>query len=292
MIRLASIAAMVGLCILCRAIWTHWSGNGAVAIFTVAGALMMAVLTYGLAPLLPVVRSGYRATVAANAPRTLRVGPQAGQDRTIHWFDVPLTNPLYLIVSGAGALILLAWVLYVTGSRVLAPAEKLLSPVALMFLIFVGMLLLLVYMSGSFIGSLRAFGSLPITKGRLTTSFLLLPFVALLPVAFSSIFISSALLAVYVVGVGCWLICNLVYMRWGAFAALIALQTLLALLGLWQFGHSAMAAAKRPEAVGLLAVLGVVCSVLMIVVPGIWTWRLLLRSNAPYQKKPGLAFRP
>jgi len=279
---------MVGLCILCRAIWIHWPGNGTLATFTAAGALLMASLTYWLAPPLLEVRSGYRGTVAAHAPGPLPAGTLADQDTKIRWFDVPFTNPLYLIVSGAGALILLTWMLYVVGSRFLGPPEKLLSPVSLICLIFVGMLLLFIYVSGSFAGSLRAFGSLPITKGRLTTAFLLLPFVALLPVAFSSIFISPALLAVYGVGVGCWLTCNLVYMRWNRIAAVCVLQAVLALLGLWQFGYTAMMAARRPEAAGLLADLGSVGMIVMVIVPGVWTWRVLLKSNAPFQKKPGL----
>jgi len=77
-------------------------------------------------------------------------------------------------------------------------------------------------------------------------------------------------------------------MRWNRIAAVCVLQAVLALLGLWQFGYTAMMAARRPEAAGLLADLGSVGMIVMVIVPGVWTWRVLLKSNAPFQKKPGL----
>ena len=71
-------------------------------------------------------------------------------------------------------------------------------------------------------------------------------------------------------------------------AAVTVFFSVTTLLGFWQFAYTAMRVAKRPDVVSVIVDVGGALMILMIVISGVWTWRLLRNSNAPFQKKPGL----
>ena len=184
---------------------------------------------------------------------------------------------------------LLFWLTCVPAAHLFGSPKGVLSPALVLVLIDGVLIFAFVVLAGSFISSLRVFGSLPLSKRRLTLNCVSLPFAALLPVAFASFFASPILLAIYVSSAGCWLVYNLVYMGWNKLAAMVTLNSLLVLLGLWQFGYTAMLAAKQPTALIVLKGMGLAAVGAMAVVSSFLTWQLLRRSNRPYQKKPGLS---
>ena len=286
-IRLKSTCAllMIGICFLCRSIWIFWDASQIVQVGTVFGTLAAAFYSYRMALRLVVFQSFIR---KADAPPIVSSRQLLEQDFTIGWLDARMGNPVSFVVLGSTFLILLAGLMGVSSRSVLAPPEGLVSPVLFVILMFLGLTILFVLLSGSFVSSMRVFGSLPISKGRLTMACLLLPFVALLPGAFAAIFLSPILLTVYALGGACWVTCNVVYLRWNKMVAAVVLNSILVILGLWQFGYASMRAVKRPEMISLLSELGFVVTALMILVSSVWTWYLLRNSNTPYQKKPGL----
>lgn len=287
-IRALVVVLMVGLCILCRWIWVSWGDDPVTLALVLSGTLGMSLVSYRWAPILMDIQAGHRRSGAAGAGPVGPLPVSASQDISLRWYDPFLANPIGFGILGASALILVSWFLTGFILTVLGMPSKLLSPTVLIILIYAATVFVFVYSSGSFISSLRVFGCLPISKARLTATCLALPFVALLPVASLSILFSPVLLAVYVAGVGCWLMTNLAYMLQNKMVAAIMLNLVWVLGGLWQFSYTSMIVAKQPEAAGMLVAIGVVLLILMIIIPAAWTWRLLRNSNAPYQKKPGL----
>lgn len=287
-LRIGCVLSAIGLLLLCRLMWIFWQGHPAVMTAAIAGAIAFTAFAYRMAPFLLGYRSGYRKPEVEDASPARPSHLPENQDMAIHWIDVVLGHPVYLVALGSASLILLSGLSYFVYHQYLGPMERLLSPLLFVILFCLALFVFFVILSGSFISSMRAFSCLPIPKSRLATICLLLPSIALLPVALISVVISPVLLAAYAFCVACWQICNAVYLQWNKLIAAVVLQVILVVLGIWQFAYTSLRIAKNPEALSMVSDIGIALTLSMLAASLVWTWRLLKHSNAPYQKKPDL----
>lgn len=287
------VIGFVGYCAGIVFLSSWWHESAAVKGLVVMALAAATVGSYVAAPRFVENLAGRRPAETTTEPqRDLK-----NQDLSIGWLDILFGNPFAFVVAGSLSLIGLFGLFYGGFNMapekfgILASSDKpLIFSVLLPILIFLVSIAVFVMLSGAWIGSIRALVTLPISRAKLIAGCLVLPFIALSPVAVASAFLQSFSTTIYFAAAGLWLTCNAVLLRWNKMAAILTINLGLLITASWTFTHAKMARLERPEMLHLADVIGVAFIVTVILGSSIWTWWLLRRSSQTFRKKAEICF--
>ncbi len=286
------LSAVYGLAFLaygigCLYLTRHWDDSQVVRVLAVLATLAMTVGSYRFAPRFLESLSGNRVT--PKEPAIVPTRDLRGQDTAIHWLDTCTANPFTFVMLGSLSLVVLVGVAYGLVHWLSGTIEGLLSPTLFLFFAVQLVIVAFVVLAWSFLGSIRVYASLPVTRNRLVIGCLALPFIAFLPIAVSTLFGTRIFLVAYIVGVGACLTANAFYFQLNKMAALVSINSILVLLGFWPLLRMGAMHAGQLESAAFVDSVGISLALVAIVISAVWTGWMLCYSNAPFRKKATLA---
>ncbi len=263
------------------AAYKWWETSIAIPCITIPISVLVIALTYYYAPKILDLAT----TQVLEITITTKAHSVRNQDTSISWFDRALSNPYLRTICGATSLIVLIITVFTVAKAFSPPEGSMLMELVLLLFFVPAIFFVLPW--GAFLGSLRMFGSMPMPRSRLCVMCLLVPVLALSPVAATSLFFGKIAWMVYFVAVTAWLFTNAFYLRWNKIVAMVALNSILVILGFWPLVRTTMIATKDTEGVqwvDSMVLLNTACVLLFSIG---WILHMLQNSNTPFQKKPG-----
>lgn len=280
------VILFVAYCAGCIYLANLWDSHRIIRALTVLGAAAMTIGSYRHAPRFLEGLSGNRVTPKDPVipKRDLK-----GQETSIGWFDACSANPFTFVMLGSFSLVVLVGLAYGIVHGLSGSTDGPLRPTLFLFFAVQIVIVAFVVFAWSFLGSVRVFASLPISRVRLIMGCLVLPVIAFSPIAASTLFGTRIFLVAYIVGVGTCLTANAFYFRLNKMAALVAVNSTLVLLGFWPLLRTKAMNTGQTEAVAFIDSVGLSTASAAIVVAAIWTGWMLYYSNTPFRKKATLA---